>query len=391
METLLIILALCCAITIIAVAALARRNRHLTAENRELALSKARAEERLAVMQEHKADNDAETRERFAAIAADVLQRNSQSLTEQSRLNIAELLGPMKENLEEFRRSYTEAYGKESEKRAMLDQQLRELFNLNRAIGDETRRLGEALKGNTSVQGIWGEIVLENILERSGLLRGQDYFVQKTVDANESKARPDIVICCPGGRNIVVDSKVSLSDYIRMLNATDRAAAKTYGDAHVASVRKHIAELKRKNYQELLSGSNADFVMMFIPHEGAYLAAMQLDDTLWQTALDSRVIIVSPTHLVSVVKLVEQLWRQDKQNRNAIEIAELGGKMLDKISNFIGDMNKIKSNLDSAQRAFDSAMVRMEGRGGIRCISENMRDKGIKGARDLPPRLTPDD
>jgi len=297
----------------------------------------------------------------------------------------------MKENLEEFRRSYTEAYGKESEKRAMLDQQLRELFNLNRAIGDETRRLGEALKGNTSVQGIWGEIVLENILERSGLLRGQDYFVQKTVDANESKARPDIVICCPGGRNIVVDSKVSLSDYIRMLNATDRAAAKTYGDAHVASVRKHIAELKRKNYQELLSGSNADFVMMFIPHEGAYLAAMQLDDTLWQTALDSRVIIVSPTHLVSVVKLVEQLWRQDKQNRNAIEIAELGGKMLDKISNFIGDMNKIKSNLDSAQRAFDSAMVRMEGRGGIRSISENMRDKGIKGARDLPPRLTPDD
>lgn len=123
-----------------------------------------------------------------------------------------------------------------------------------------------------------------------------------------------------------------------------------------------------------------------MPHEGAYLTAMQLDNTLWQTAFDSRVIIVSPTHLVSVVKLVELMWRQDKQNRNAIEIARLGSQILDKLSNFISDMHKIRNNLDAAQRAYDSAMVRLEGRGGIRSIGENMQEKGIKGAKDLPPR-----
>ena len=370
---------------------LQKRNRELSEENRQLALENARTDERLHVLAENEARAQEASRDRFAAMAAEALEHNAKTLSEQHRQQIAELLAPMKENLDSFKKSYTDAYGKESEKRAMLDQQLSELFKLNKSIGEEARRLGDALKGNTSVQGQWGEMVLENILERSGLLRGQDYFVQKTVDASDSKARPDIVISCPGERNIVVDSKVSMSDYIKMLNAEDRQSVKSYGEAHVASVRKHVAELKRKNYQDLLSGRNADFVMMFIPNEGAYLAAMQLDNTLWQTAFDSRVIIVSPTHLVSVVKLVEMLWRQDKQNRNAIEIAELGTKMLDKLSNFLNDMGKIKSNLESAQKASDAAMTKLEGRGGMRSIGENMRDKGIKGARELPPRQTYND
>ena len=385
-------MALAAIFVLIAVIAMqARKNRSLADENRRLALDKARADERIDVMREQGEKNDAAMRERFAALAAETLQQNSKSLNEQSRLQIAELIAPMKANLEDFRKSYTDAYGKESEKRAMLEQQLNELFNLNHRIGEETRRLGEALKGNNSVQGQWGEMVLENILERSGLLKGQDYYVQKTVDSADSKVRPDIVISCPGKRNIVVDSKVSLSDYMRMLNAPDRQSLKAAGEAHVASVRKHVAELKRKNYQDLTTGLNVDFVMMFIPHEGAYLAAMQFDNTLWQTAFDSRVIIVSPTHLVSVIKLVEMLWRQDKQNRNAVEIANLGAKMLDKLSNFIGDLNKIKSSLDSAQRSYEAAMTKLDGRGGIRSIGENIRDKGIKGSRDLPPRQTSGD
>lgn len=385
MITVISIISICViAVSIVIIVRLQRINRSLNAENRRLALENARADERLTALKENAARESEATRDRFAALAAETLQQNSKALGEQNRMQIAELLAPMKENLEDFRRSYTDAYGKESEKRAMLEQQLNELFNLNRIIGDETRRLGDALKGNSSIQGQWGEMVLENILERSGLTRGQDYHVQKTVDSGDAKVRPDVVITCPGNRNIVIDSKVSLSDYMRMLNAPDRQTVKAAGEAHLTSVRKHVAELRRKNYQDLLEGRNADFVMMFIPHEGAYLAAMQLDNTLWQTAFDSRVIIVSPTHLVSVVNLVEMLWRQDKQNRNAIEIAELGGKMLDKLSNFLGDMNKLKSTLDSAQRAYESAMTKLEGRGGMRSIGENMRDKGIKGARELP-------
>ncbi len=377
-------------VAIITIVVLIRRNRTLSDENRQLALEKARVDERLAILKEQAEHSDKAAQDRFAVMAAEALQNNSRTLREQSRMQIAELIAPMKANLDDFRKAYTDAYGKESEKRAMLEQQLNELFSLNRTIGEETRRLGDALKGNTSVQGQWGEMVLENILERSGLLRGQDYYVQKTVDAADSKARPDIVISCPGERNIVVDSKVSLSDYMRMLNAPDRQTLKSAGEAHIASVRKHVAELKRKNYQDLLSGRTADFVMMFIPHEGAYLAAMQLDNTLWQTAFDSRVIIVSPTHLVSVVKLVEMMWSQDKQNRNAIEIAELGAKMLDKLSNFLIDMNKAKNSLDSAQRAYESALTKLEGRGGMRSIGESMREKGIRGSRDLPPRQTPE-
>lgn len=372
-----------------------RRNSNLHKEKERLGEElkqseeqRIRAEERLKSTIQQAEKSDKALRETFAAMAAEAMQQNSQMLNAQNRMQIAELLAPMKENLDNFRRSYTDAYSKESEKRAMLEQQLSELFNLNRTIGEEARRLGDALKGNTNVQGQWGEMVLENILERSGLLRGQDYYVQKTVDAHDSNARPDIVIACPGNRNIVVDSKVSMSDYMRMLDAHDRQTVKAAGEAHVASVRKHVGELKRKNYQDLLSGRNADFVMMFIPNEGAYLTAMQLDNTLWQTAFDSRVIIVSPTHLVSVVKLVEMLWRQEKQNRNALEIAEVGAKMLDKLSNFAGEMAKIKNNLDSAQRAFDSAMIKFEGRGGLRSLSESMRDKGVKSSREMPPRMT---
>lgn len=396
MDIVLISILCCMAIgALIAFFSQARRNTNLQKEIDGLRVNlshseekRIRAEERLTSTQQMAEKSDKALRETFAAMAAEAMQQNSQTLNAQNRMQIAELLAPMKENLDNFRRSYTDAYSKESEKRAMLEQQLSELFILNRTIGEEARRLGDALKGNTNVQGQWGEMVLENILERSGLLRGHDYYVQKTVDASDSNARPDIVIACPGGRNIVVDSKVSMSDYMRMLEAHDRQTVKVAGQAHVASVRKHVGELKRKNYQDLLNGRNADFVMMFIPNEGAYLAAMQLDNTLWQTAFDSRVIIVSPTHLVSVVKLVEMLWRQEKQNRNALEIAEVGAKMLDKLSNFVSEMAKIKNNLDSAQRAFDSAMIKFEGRGGLRSLSESMRDKGVKTSREMPPRMT---
>lgn len=377
-------LGLLCAVLAIALIwalrAINRRQNSLRASQDE----NIRLNERIAVMAERDSSDRERDGDRLKALAAETLAAGSHLLTDQSKSQIAELLAPIKENLDSFRRSYTDAYGKESEKRAMLEQQLNELFRLNRHIGDEARRLGDALRGNSKVQGQWGEMVLENILDRSGLVRGTDYLVQHTVGSPDGRLRPDIVIKCPGNRNIVVDSKVSLSDYMRMTDASDSAVISTAGAAHVASVRKHVTELRRKNYQDLLDGRNPDFVMMFIPHEGAYLAAMQLDSQLWQTAFDSRVIIVSPTHLISVVRLVEMLWRQEKQSRNAVEIADLGAKMLDKLSNFIGDMEKLRNGIDAASRAYDSAITRLEGRGGLRSIGEKMAEKGIKGSRQLP-------
>lgn len=367
-----------------ALAASLRRTGRLLSERQRLEIECARLEERLNGELARQEANEKMLSDRFAAMAADILKSNAESLSALNGAKVSEIIAPVRDNLEAFRRAYTDSFGNETERRARLEQQIRDLTELNRSIGAETRRLGDALKGNTSVQGAWGEMVLDNILERSGLVRGTDYHVQKVVDAADSSARPDVIIDCPGDRHIVVDSKVSLKDYLRMLEAPDRASAKAAGDAHLASVRKHVAELHRKSYQDLLDGANPDFVMMFIPHEGAYLAAMQLDSSLWQTAFDSRVIIVSPTHLVSVVKLVEQMWRQDKQNRHALEIAEIGAKILDKVSNFLTDMNKVGTALDSARRNYDSALTKLDGRGGLRSLAETMRDKGVRAAKDLP-------
>ena len=265
-------------IALSALAALAawRRTGRLRAERQRLEIECARLEERLKGELARQEANEKMLSDRFAAMAADILRSNAESLSALNGAKVSEIIAPVRDNLEAFRRAYTESFGNETERRARLEQQIRDLTELNRSIGAETRRLGDALKGNTSVQGAWGEMVLDNILERSGLVRGTDYHVQKVVDAADSSARPDVIIDCPGDRHIVVDSKVSLKDYLRMLEAPDRASAKAAGDAHLASVRKHVAELHRKSYQDLLDGANPDFVMMFIPHEGAYLAAMQL-------------------------------------------------------------------------------------------------------------------
>lgn len=360
----------------------------LLARERLSAECAALQKERERAVKEY-ARRDAELEERFRSLAAKVLVSNSESLREQNRSGLAEVLAPMRENLEQFRKTFTERYDREATERFSLSERVRELMQLNHAIGLETRKLTDALRGNSKVQGDWGEMILDNILERSGFRRGYEYMVQESVtDADGRRLRPDVVINYTEGRKLIIDSKVSIQDYLRMVNAETEEQRAQYAKAHINSVKKHIGELKGKSYQDVVGTDRVDFVLMFIPHEGAFLAAMKLDESLWQTAFDNRVLVISPTHLMSVIRLVEQVWRHDKQNRNALEIARQAGLMLDKFNGFLADIEKVEKTLGGAGEALSAAISKLHtGPGNLIGKAKALSTLGAKAKKGLPERF----
>lgn len=353
----------------------------------------ARLDERLKVadraLVEQRADFDrinAEAEKRFAELAAKSLAVNAENIRRQNNQGISEVLRPMKEDLEAFRQTIAESYSKEARERFSLGERVRELMDLNQAIGRETRRLTDALKGNSRFQGDWGEMILANILEAAGFREGYEYHVQQSVtDGSGKRQRPDVVISYADDRNIIIDSKVSIQDYFEMLRADDEASRTRFAKAHVASVKKHIAELRDKDYQSAVPGRNFDYALMFIPHEGAFLAAMSIDQNLWETALASRVLILAPTHLMAVIKLIEQMWRQDKQNRNALAIAEEAGRMLDKLQGFIKDMEDVDKAIDGARKAYGNAYAKLAtAPGNLIGKARKLQELGAKAKKALP-------
>lgn len=307
-------------------------------------------------------------------------------LTEQTRSDLTEVLRPVREGMDDVRRRLEEQSALNASERNALGERLRELASLSQSLGGETRRLSDALRGNTRVQGQWGEHVLENILERAGLRRGEDFLVQSTVrDGEGGLLRPDVIIRYTEGRNIAVDAKTSIGAYLELCAASTDDERRRAGKAHLESVRKHVGELRAKAYQDCLGRESADFVLMFIPNEGAYMAALEMDKDLWETAFESRVIIISPTHLLSVLKLIEQIWRSEKQTRNVAEIARLAGNMLDKFSDFLKEMENIGLALDRARRACDSAMVKLDGqRGSLLSQAARIKALGAKSKLAVP-------
>ncbi len=329
---------------------------------------------------------NADFENRFSQLAGKVLALNSETLRRQNVNGLAEVLAPVKADIENFKRSISEYYSNEARERFSLGERIRDLVDLNNTVSRETRRLTDALKGNSKLQGDWGEMILDNILEQAGFRRGYEYTVQETVmGADGNRLRPDVVINYTEGRKIIIDSKVSIQDYINMLNADTEAGREQYARAHITSVKKHIAELRNKSYQDIVGDGRFDYVLMFIPHEGAFLAAMNLDAKLWQTAYDSHVLIISPTHLMSIVKLIEQMWRHDKQNRNALAIADEAGKMLD-------DMDRLDKSLSTARDAWNTAFSKLTaGPGNLIARAQKLEQLGAKSKKPLPPRYSAED
>lgn len=327
----------------------------------------------------------AKEEERFRMLATDIFSQNSRQMRDDNERRLGELLSPLRDNLADFSRSIRESYDREARERHSLQTRIGELIQHSDAIGQKASELSNALKGNNRVQGEWGEMILHSVLHRSGLREGYEYDLQFTVEGeNGDKLRPDAVITFPDGRKIVIDSKVSLKSYLELSDTEDPARKRMLTKLHTTSMRSHINELRVKNYQDYIGAAHADFVLMFVPNEGAYLAAMQADDDLWRFAYDNRVIIASPTHLMSVVKLVEQTWRHEKQDQNALQIAVEGGRLIDKLCSFIADMEKVESSIEATRRAYDSAMTKLNGRGGLISRAEKLAELGAKASRKLP-------
>lgn len=377
----------------VSVIALVFMYRSLSAKNdllRGEQVENARLKERLEILENEKEKMERANELRFKNLANEILQANSAQFKLQQESRLVELLQPLRENIQSFRQTLSQNFVTETADRKVLAERIAELKELQRSLGREARELTTALRGNSKVQGDWGEMILESILERSGLEKGVHYKVQESFE--KGAVRPDVVIYYPDGRAIVVDSKVSLTAFVQLVNAGSDDEREEYSKQHVASVKRHISELSEKRYQDYPGVGKADFVMMFIPNEPAYIAAMQADETLWQYAFDKNVIVLSPTHLLTVLSLVSQLWRQDKVTRNYVSIAVESGKLYDKLVGFIEDMQKINKSLTAAQAAYSDAISKLStGKGSVMKKAEALKEQGAKATKSLPTNLTEGD
>lgn len=378
---------------LVSVVALVVMYRAISAKNellRSEQVENARLKERLEILENEKEKMERANELRFKNLANEILQANSAQFKLQQESRLVELLQPLRENIQSFRQTLSQNFVTETADRKVLAERIAELKELQQSLGQEARELTTALRGNSKVQGDWGEMILESILERSGLEKGVHYKVQESFE--KGAVRPDVVIYYPDGRAIVVDSKVSLTAFVQLVNAGSEEEREMNSKQHVASVKRHISELSEKRYQDYPGVGKADFVMMFIPNEPAYIAAMQADESLWQYAFDKNVIVLSPTHLLTVLSLVSQLWRQDKVTRNYVSIAVESGKLYDKLVGFIEDMQKINKSLTAAQSAYSDAISKLStGKGSVMKKAEALKEQGAKATKSLPTNLTEGD
>jgi DNA recombination protein RmuC len=325
----------------------------------------------------------------FKSLASDILEEKSKRFSEQNQQSLGLLLDPLKEKIVEFRGKVEEVYVQEGKDRSALAEQVRHLMSLNQVLSQEARNLTSALKGSVKVQGDWGELILERILEASGLQKGIAYRVQQTESREDgTSVRPDVVIDLPADRHLVVDSKVSLVAYDKYVSAEDEPSRKAALDEHLRSIRRHMEGLSKKHYQELHGLDSIDFVVMFVPIEPAFTLAVSQDEELFPQAWKRNVLLVSPSTLLFVVRTVAYLWTQEARNRNAQDIAQRGAELYDKFCGFVEDIEAIGARLRQAQQSYDAASSKLSvGKGNLVRQAEMLRELGLKPRKALPEKL----
>ena len=325
----------------------------------------------------------------FKVLANEILEEKTARFTEQNKQNLDQVLEPLKTQLQEFKGRVDAVHESDTKDRSALKEQVQQLLGMNQRLSQDAHNLTAALKGSSKVQGDWGELVLDRILESAGLRKGVEYDVQESHTLEDGgRLRPDVVIHLPEQKHLVVDSKVSLTAYQAATSAVDEAERAAAIEAHLGSMRGHIKGLAAKSYQELHGFASLDFVVMFVPIEPAFMLAIQADSNLWQEAWEKNVLLVSPSTLLFVVRTVAHLWRQEQQTQNAQEIAKRGAELYDKFVGFIEDLDGVGTRLAQAHAAYEGARKKLsEGRGNVVRQAEMLRDLGVKPAKNLPQEL----
>ncbi|MBP6234798.1 MAG: DNA recombination protein RmuC [Saprospiraceae bacterium] len=331
--------------------------------------------------------NDTEHQlQKFENIANKVLHHQSAIMDEKQKLGIKEILDPLKEKIKTFEDKIEKTNLESVGRHESLKEQMKLLYEKSDQVSKDANNLVKALKGDYKKQGNWGELILESILDKSGLEKNREYFVQVTERNDEGKMyKPDVVIQLPDGKKLIIDSKVSLNAYEMMVNADTDDEQKIAHKAHVLAVKNHIDTLASKNYHDLYKVESPDFVLMFIPIDTALSAAIQLDAELYLYAFDKNIVMVAPSTLLATLKTVDTMWRNDKQNRFAMEIAEEAGKMYDKFVGFADDMDKLGKQLNTAQSTYHDSMKKLNsGTGNLVSRAENIKALGAKANKSLP-------
>ena len=327
----------------------------------------------------------------FQNIADKLLDEKSQKFIETNRTNLDVLLNPLKENIKAFEDKEEKVYNMEAAERNTLKGVITQLMDLNKLISSEAQNLTKALKGDNKKQGNWGEVILEKVLERSGLVKGQEYRLQASITtADGTRLQPDAIIDLPDDKHLIIDSKVSLIAYERLVNCETEEERKLFSKAHVESIRGHVSNLSSKNYHDLYQINSPDFVLLFVPIESSFSFAVQIDAELFSDAWDKRVVIVSPSTLLATLRTIASIWKQERQNRNVLEIARLSGVMYDKFVGFVGDMEGIGKNIKQSQSAYDSAHNKLsEGSGNLIKTAEKIKGLGAKANKQIDQKYAP--
>jgi len=328
----------------------------------------------------------------FENLANRILEEKGRRFDEQSRRNMDEMLKPVRQQLTDFRSRVDEIYTQDTKERGSLKEQLRQLQALNQQMNEEARNLTRALKGDKKTQGNWGELILERVLEQSGLRKGKEYEVQGSFRDSEGKLlRPDVIIHLPEGKDVIVDSKVSLLAYDEYVRADNEITQKEALQALVLAVRNHIDGLSQKSYEDLKGINSLDFVLMFMPIEPAFVAAFQEDPELFSKAFERKIVVVTPTTLLATLRTIENIWRFERQNENARRIADKAGALYDKLRGFLEDFEKVGAQLDTVHNTYGQARIKLvEGRGNVIRRAEEFVELGIKVKKSLPQPLLDD-
>ncbi|MFK7783308.1 DNA recombination protein RmuC [Psychroserpens sp.] len=333
-------------------------------------------------------ERQAQLRKDFELLATKILDEKSEKFTLQNKENIKNILNPLQEKIQGFEKKVEDTQIRSVKMHSALEEQLKGLKDLNQQMTKEATNLTKALKGDSKMQGNWGELVLERVLEKSGLEKDREYFVQQSFNLPDgTRVLPDVVLYLPDNKKMIIDSKVSLTDYERYVNTEDDER-NIYLKAHINSIKKHVDQLSEKNYQDLYDIESPDFVLLFIPIEPAFAIAINEDNSLYNKAFEQNIVIVTPSTLLATLRTIDTMWNNEKQQRNAIEIARQAGSLYDKFEGLVKDLTGVGKRIDDAKKDYSSAMNKLvDGRGNLITSVEKLKKLGAKAKKSLPETI----